>query len=76
MHEIFAVREDTAVSETLAIPIPLDPQLYQEPRHCSNCGGPRTFLVVEEIDSGRIGYCLGCEERVFVPFTRVTAEAA
>lgn len=57
-------------------PTPLDPQLYQEIRYCINCAGPRMLLVVEEIESGRVGYCLGCEERVFVPFTRVTAEAA
>jgi hypothetical protein len=61
---------------TSPIPIPLDPSLYQSMRECPNCGGPRVFVLVEEIESGRVGFCLGCEQRVFVPFTRVTQEAA
>jgi hypothetical protein len=58
------------------IVIRLDPQLYQEMRSCVNCGGLRRFLVVEEIEVGRFGFCLGCAQKVFVPFTRVTQEAA
>jgi len=61
---------------TQPLPIPLDPQLYQEPRWCGHCGGPRTFFPLYELETGRVGVCCGCDKEVFVPFTRVTAEAA
>jgi len=61
---------------TSALPIPLDPALYQETRYCVNCGGPKVVVFVDEYECGRVGFCCGCEERVFVPFTRATSEAA
>jgi len=71
---------------TSLIPIPLDPQIHpdrhsvcanwEEPHWCENCGRRRNFLVLYVVEQRGVGVCEGCEERVFVPFTKVTAEAA
>lgn len=48
----------------------------KEMHWCSNCGGPAVFIPCIELEDGRVGVCWGCDKEVFVPFTRVTAEAA
>lgn len=57
-------------------PIPIEPFLYQDMRWCANCGGPQLVISIYEIESGRIAVCLGCEDEIFLPFSRATSEAA
>lgn len=54
----------------------LDPWKYQDMAWCVNTGGPQILISVYEIESGRLALCLGCGEEKFLPFTRMTAEAA
>lgn len=56
----------------LDLPAPLDPFLYQKAEWCVRCAGEQTFVPVFETEGGRFGYCLGCGENRFVPFTRTT----
>ena len=64
---------------TTSLPIP-EPSFaldHQEMRWCVNCGGVQIFIPCFVIEGrGRVGVCWGCDKEVFVPFTRVTAEAA
>lgn len=55
-------------------PVALEPFLYQEPHPCMNCGGEENFVAVFECESGRLGYCEGCGDEKFVPFTRTVSE--
>jgi hypothetical protein len=48
----------------------------EEPRWCADCGGLKTFLVIEQCDAGRIGVCQGCEQVKFLPWERTNSEAA
>jgi len=57
------------------LPLP-DPFLYQERRWCANCGGDQTFVPVDRFPFGWRGYCLGCEDVVYVVDERTTAEVA
>lgn len=57
-------------------PARLDPCKYQDMHWCSDCGGPRIVISVFEIESGRFALCLGCGGEKFLPFTRITTEAA
>ena len=57
-------------------PVALEPMLYQRSTWCPNCGGLQTFVEVFEIESGRVGFCMGCGDEKFVAFTHATAEAA
>lgn len=60
-------------SAALDLPLP-DPFLYQERRWCANCGGDQTFVPVDRFPFGWRGYCLGCEDVVYVMDER-TSEA-
>ena len=51
-----------------------DPFVYQERRWCANCGGDQTFVPVDRFPFGWRGYCLGCEDVVYVMDAR-TSEA-
>lgn len=53
--------------------IALDPLVYQEMRWCPDCAGERVFVPILEIDAGRVGICLGCDSRKFIPFSRECA---
>ena len=54
----------------------LDSQLYQDMRWCKNCGGVAMFIPVDRFPFGWRGYCLGCEEVVYVLDERTSEEAA
>lgn len=54
----------------------LEPFLYQESRWCSNCAGETLFYFVFVCQAGRGGFCVGCEEEKFIPWTRANSEAA
>ena len=53
----------------------LDPFLYQDRWWCSNCGGERMFQPVDRFPHGWRGYCMGCEDVVYVVDERTNAEA-
>lgn len=71
------VRNTPRGSDALAIsdlPQPeKDPFLYQDQRWCANCGGARMFVPVDRFPHGWRGYCLGCEEVVYVMDSRTCA---
>lgn len=54
----------------------LDSQLYQDMRWCKNRAGPQLFIPVDRFPFGWRGYCLGCEEVVYVLDERTSEEAA
>jgi hypothetical protein len=56
--------------------VTLEPWLYQDMSWCVNCGGLRIVIAVFEIESGRLGVCLGCGDEKFLPFTRTVGEVA
>lgn len=62
-----------ALTPSLSI-FPLDPTVHQDTRWCPDCGGPQTFVEVFEVESGRYGFCFGCGQEKFVPFSRTTGE--
>jgi len=51
----------------------LDLSVYQDMRWCADCAGEKLFLQLYEVESGRVGICLGCEQEKFVPFSREVA---
>jgi hypothetical protein len=53
----------------------LDSDVYRDMRWCSNCGGEQIFLELFEFAEGRVGVCLGCEQKKVVLFTRTTEAA-
>ena len=56
--------------------VSLDPLVNQDNHWCMNCAGQRIFIAVFEVETGRLGFCLGCGEEKFLPFTRTVGEAA
>jgi hypothetical protein len=48
----------------------------QKMRECANCGGPSLFVPVDRFPFGWRGYCLGCEEVVYVMDERTSVEVA
>ncbi|HEY1800046.1 MAG TPA: hypothetical protein VGG46_03845 [Terriglobales bacterium] len=66
----------TSLSTPESPAITLDPWLYQDMRWCVNCGGLQLLIAIFEIESGRLGVCMGCGEEKFLPFTRTIGEAA
>lgn len=58
-------------TQPLAVP---DPFVYQRMRWCASCGGEQTFVPVDRFPHGWRGYCLGCEEVVYVVDERTTSE--
>lgn len=50
------------------------PFIHQDRYWCANCGGQRTFILVDRFPCGWRGYCLGCEETKYVMDTRENSE--
>lgn len=72
-----ASRLEDAVTSSLPQPEPVFARDQAEPQHCKNCGGVQIFIPCIVIEGrGRVGVCWGCDQEVFVPFTRVNGEAA
>ena len=65
---------DSAALPSSGFVVVLDSAIHRDPRWCSNCGGPQTFVEVYEFEGGRLGVCLGCGEERVAPFTRVNGE--
>jgi hypothetical protein len=63
-----------AALDLLGFDLP-NPFRYQQRRWCANCGGEQTFVPVDRFPFGWRGYCLGCEDVVFVMDARTTSEA-
>ena len=52
----------------------LDSWVHQDMRWCKNCAGEKLFVPVDRFPCGWRGYCLGCEEVVYVLDERTSEE--
>jgi hypothetical protein len=73
---LYAVGGESENGGTLGEVAVLDSSIHQDMRWCANCGGSSLFVPVDRFPFGWRGYCLGCEEVVYVMDERTSVEVA